>query len=640
MIGHEPETLSTVPMAPAIVRDWRGSSPRPVFVHSSFRTSSTWLWERFRRSPETTAYYEIFHEALADLTPSQVMGNHHAAWESKHPAQAPYFIEFLNLLQKDKGVPAYDADMAFRSFIPSEGFDGALTSGEKSYISRLIRNATDNHKTPVLTCTRSAGRARAIARSFPGCHILLFRRLFDQWGSYSYQSLIGNSYFFDRMNDIIDYSDDLFLLNIKECFPLSTIDVKSVNLFYRFSFFHLYIYAHAFDSCDIILDASACRDPDYQATMEERIRQSTSLTIDLSGARRNFELSLLSVGDRALFVDTIRQFTKIICGGAPSPESADFVRGLAEQLLDDWDKNEFHTHRIRTSYIERLNDLAAIESDRTILIETQAQSLAAASAREALTAELAAVQDTLEDSRREATEKQAHLANDLARARETIEGLRDELTEARAAASARDALTAELAAVQDTLEDSRREATEKQAHLANDLARARETIEGLRDELTEARAAASARDALTAELAAVQDTLEDSRREATEKQAHLANDLARARETIEGLRDELTESRAELDALSNEKADLSLETTSLRAEADASTMRIESLQQSQQAIQARLKEQASEILLMGTELNAAAARNTLLDRRLQIARATPPTLMRRLARLKRRILKP
>ncbi|MBV8337057.1 MAG: hypothetical protein JO358_16800, partial [Alphaproteobacteria bacterium] len=41
-----------------------GVSP-PVFIHSSWRTSSTWVWLKFRQLPVTLSYYEPFHGLLA-----------------------------------------------------------------------------------------------------------------------------------------------------------------------------------------------------------------------------------------------------------------------------------------------------------------------------------------------------------------------------------------------------------------------------------------------------------------------------------------------------------------------------------------------------------------------------------------------
>ena len=69
----------------------------PVFVCSSFRTSSTWLWAKLRAAPNTIAYCEIFNEALATLDIKQASGLSYSTWNSKHPHAAPYFLEFAPL---------------------------------------------------------------------------------------------------------------------------------------------------------------------------------------------------------------------------------------------------------------------------------------------------------------------------------------------------------------------------------------------------------------------------------------------------------------------------------------------------------------------------------------------------------------
>jgi hypothetical protein len=40
-----------------------------VLLHSGFRTGSTWFWNCFRRAANTCAFYEPFHECLAELHP-------------------------------------------------------------------------------------------------------------------------------------------------------------------------------------------------------------------------------------------------------------------------------------------------------------------------------------------------------------------------------------------------------------------------------------------------------------------------------------------------------------------------------------------------------------------------------------------
>lgn len=424
-------TVLTASFLPTTDINWPSATAKPVFLHSSFRTSSTWLWERFRRLPETTAYYEIFHEMLADLEISHLMGNNYASWDSRHPAHAPYLIEFLNLIEGERGVKGFTSDMAFKSFLPIGGFDGDITIEEKTYVDFLIRHSRENHKIPVLSCTRSLGRTSALSRQYPGCHILIHRQLFDQWASYTSLSLKGDNYYFNVMNLVIDNSCDQFLSNISTCFPTTHVNIQDNNLFYRFIFFHLYLYAHAFDACEIVIDVAKCRNSDYQATMEQKIRQSTSLAVDLSGAKRNFEVSLLYIDDRASFIDTIRQFTKIICGTAPTTESADFVTALAEQLIEDWNHNDFHTRRMRSGYIEHLTSSFALGNERQLVIEAQSKAAAEGAARNALAEELSSVKAAFEMNSKHSAEMQARLSAELAIAMATVEKLSDELSHFR-----------------------------------------------------------------------------------------------------------------------------------------------------------------------------------------------------------------
>lgn len=70
-----------------------------LFVHSSFRTSSTWLWLAFRRIPEVLAYYEVFNPFLGRCTEGTLQMNSTASWNSRHPVCSPYFEEYRALLR-------------------------------------------------------------------------------------------------------------------------------------------------------------------------------------------------------------------------------------------------------------------------------------------------------------------------------------------------------------------------------------------------------------------------------------------------------------------------------------------------------------------------------------------------------------
>lgn len=581
-------------------REWPTQPRRPVFVHSSFRTSSTWVWERFRQCPDTTAYYEIFNPGLANMTARHVMGSHHAAWDSGHPAQAPYFVEFLNLMDADTGIPEFDAGMAVQSFVPDGGFDGDLSQRERAYVDRLVRNAVENRKTPVLACTRTLGRSGALQKAYGGCHILLYRRLFDQWGSYSHHGLRGNSFFFDHLNEVIGTTkNDKFINNILHCFPLSAASALNENQFFRFLFFHLYLYGRAFEVCDIVFDAAACVDPDYRALIEGKIAERAGLSINLSGAKRNFEGSLLAVSDRRAFVDTVRQFTKIICGMADSPDGADFVSTLSEQLLEDWDQNEFYTRRTRTVHIDRLEALSAAER-QNVLLGGEAEEL-----RSAL--HLASVR--AEDSDR------------------LLAGLRVErdLLQARVAEVSSMAEEAGLAAegLGRSNEDLDTQLELLAAHVRDLEVRIQEQQE--RDGIR-----AGVEEAMRAEI----DLLKVQLSEALAQNQTLMDDVS-----IAGRRDEdavrvMDQIASEL-ALAREREDaLAAENTVLRQEVQART---EAEAAIRQALEIRTVEDAARMSELDDELGDAHARNIVLEQKLRAVRAAPPTLKRRLARLGRKV---
>ena len=92
-----------------------------VFVHSSWRTSGTWLWTCFRRNPATYSYREIFHETFASLSKARIPLIGPKSWNSRHPKAAQYFLEFGPLIEAKGQVAHYSESMAFRTFIPADG---------------------------------------------------------------------------------------------------------------------------------------------------------------------------------------------------------------------------------------------------------------------------------------------------------------------------------------------------------------------------------------------------------------------------------------------------------------------------------------------------------------------------------------
>jgi hypothetical protein len=332
-------------------------TPPPVFVHSSWRTGSTWLWSKLRQAPNAIAYCEIFNERLKNCTVQNLRDNDFAKWNSKHPEGAPYFLEFAPLVGADGAVKGFDPSMAIERFMPADGLHGALSVAEQAYIEGLIENAAQRRKLPVLTDTRTLGRLRAIAKAFPGRHVLLVRNLFHQWASYSEQRADGNRYFLEMLFETVEASrHDPFVKLIADWFADEDRSETSERIFQLFLLFHLYLYAHAYDAADCVVDLNrVAADPEARQAAEGRLSDYVGFPIDLADAQIPFGLSLFSVRSKTAFVDTIDQFVKLMLDASISRTAARFIAEAKDEALAEWERSEFYNASSRSYFVRRLS---------------------------------------------------------------------------------------------------------------------------------------------------------------------------------------------------------------------------------------------------------------------------------------------
>lgn len=94
-----------------------------IFLHSSWRAASTYVWSKFRQRPDTYCYFEPLNEHLFTLTPGVV--DHFVPWSfANHPAlEAPYLEEFRPLIRRQGnggipalGVPNFPAHLTFGQY--------------------------------------------------------------------------------------------------------------------------------------------------------------------------------------------------------------------------------------------------------------------------------------------------------------------------------------------------------------------------------------------------------------------------------------------------------------------------------------------------------------------------------------------
>jgi len=155
----------------------------PIFIHSLFRTGSTYLWNKFRQNQRYYCYYEPFHQTLATLSiehPFVWPHNLEATDMLRHPQlRDNYLFEYLKLLRPGlKGIPFFKKSFIFDEFCRNEA-----NPDVKRYIDFLVMNAGD--KIAVFQFNRSALRVKWFKENYADSqNIYLVRNPHDQWESY------------------------------------------------------------------------------------------------------------------------------------------------------------------------------------------------------------------------------------------------------------------------------------------------------------------------------------------------------------------------------------------------------------------------------------------------------------------------
>ena len=92
---------------------------RPIFIHSLFRTGSTYLWNLFRKNNKYICYYEPFHQYLLDVNTKNIdiiLSRKHK--EMHHPELDKYywyeFTEFVK--ERENGIPFFKKEFVFDEF--------------------------------------------------------------------------------------------------------------------------------------------------------------------------------------------------------------------------------------------------------------------------------------------------------------------------------------------------------------------------------------------------------------------------------------------------------------------------------------------------------------------------------------------
>ena len=164
----------------------------PIFIHSLWRTGSTFLFSVFRRSPNGYwCYQEPIHEfaLYSKDAPDLLMSNHLASPDVlRHPhLDKPYFYELF------KTWPQWRNDIN-KNIIYDAYFAEADNDSTTIYLDKLIKNSKGR---PVIQECRTSSRISVLKKSLGGQHIYLWRNPWDQWWSYK------ATHYFDITNQLI-----------------------------------------------------------------------------------------------------------------------------------------------------------------------------------------------------------------------------------------------------------------------------------------------------------------------------------------------------------------------------------------------------------------------------------------------------
>lgn len=160
---------------------------RTIFIHSMFRTGSSYLWGKFSSHKDVFCYYEPFHETLQGLS-SESVGKAAANTGGFHKRLGgkSYWLQYKGLIEGARGVVNYNKRFAYSNYC-----NNSELKGQFLYVENLIQNAELQEGRAVLQFNRTALRQSWFRRSFPdSLNFYLVREPKSQFKSF-YDSYIG-----------------------------------------------------------------------------------------------------------------------------------------------------------------------------------------------------------------------------------------------------------------------------------------------------------------------------------------------------------------------------------------------------------------------------------------------------------------
>ena len=308
---------------------------RAIFIHSGWRTGSTYFWTKFRQQPECLGFYEPFNEMLSTMSPTEVFTARHDLSALKHSEIGlPYFHEYIPLLGP-KGHPLFKLEFSYRNYFAVE----EDLPDQRAYLESLLQQAEKMRKLPVLGFVRSLGRVPWFRRSFdPAVNIVVIRSPVGQWMSARQLSQQHEHEFFDPMQAlilaqavgsaaVIEEAQRLGVPRLPD-HPLSAamtltrsiaLKLSPPERFRIFASVYILSYLASLPHADLVVDMDRLSAAaDYQEEVAGAIHRLTGLTLDFSDAQMP-RYARPDVDLRRVLADTIERIADFPMPHGPQP---------------------------------------------------------------------------------------------------------------------------------------------------------------------------------------------------------------------------------------------------------------------------------------------------------------------------------
>ncbi|MGA7561013.1 MAG: hypothetical protein WCF61_19465 [Terriglobales bacterium] len=274
-----------------------------IFLHSSWRAASTYVWAKFRQRTDTYCYFEPLNEHLFTLTPEVVDRFVPWSFANHPPLDAPYLEEFRPLIGRNgtgSGIPGFPAHLTFGRYCATS--EDSLLELE-TYLADLASLAAHRGRRPVYGFARTDMRVAWFRRRMTGAHIFIRREPRRQFLSMLRQAVQGNPYFLQRGPVILRHNIDApafaSLLSaidlpalpdspgLRNAFRSKRVDEKLLRSLY-FIFYFMWRVARQVGEpqCHLAIDIDRLsQDDSYRRDIENRLRDLVGMAISFSDCR-------------------------------------------------------------------------------------------------------------------------------------------------------------------------------------------------------------------------------------------------------------------------------------------------------------------------------------------------------------------